>query len=81
MNNQDRKMLARVEEVARYVGSLTPQNPADVAAIARNLPVATKASKAVAKALSALRLNDLEWAEDYLTEAERIIADAEKRAA
>lgn len=74
MNNQDRAFLARVEQVIREVGALYPPNPADIRAIATNLRIATKASKELASAVSALSRNELEWAEEYLRDAERTVA-------
>lgn len=74
MNNRERAFLLRVEEVMREIGTLSPPNPADIKAIATNLPIATKASKELTCAVSAFRRQEWEWAEDYLRDAEKIVA-------
>lgn len=74
MNNRDRAFLLRIEEVIREIGTLSPPNPADSKALATNLPIATKASKHLACAVSAFRRQEWEWAEDYLRDAERVVA-------
>jgi hypothetical protein len=71
MNQRERAIIDRLDGVIREIASLTPANPADLKAVAANLPVATAAAKSLTRVISALRCGD--WAEAciYLDRAER----------
>lgn len=74
MNRRDRESINRLDGVVREIGSLTPGNPTDVAAVARNLRIATAGSKALAAAISAVRVSDWRRAGEHLAAAEQITA-------
>lgn len=72
MNRRERGAIDLLDTVLRRVGSLTPQNPADVRAIATNLPIATEAAKSLSRAIGAMRGDDWESVDYYLGMAARV---------
>lgn len=74
MTKRERELLVGIFEVTNTIGSLTPQNPADLKAITHNLPTATRAAKATASAISNLGYGDFDLCADYIDVAKRILA-------
>lgn len=72
-NRRERATMDRLDGVIREIGSLTPQNPADIRAISTNLRLATTASKALSAAIVALRADDWAGVNHHLGRAERIV--------
>lgn len=72
MTGRERATVDRVDAVLRIIGSLTPRNPADIRAVATNLPIATKAAKSLSSAIAALRTGDWDSVNYHLDAAEQI---------
>ncbi len=73
LNRNEREFVDRLDKVLKHIGSLTPANPADLRAIAENLPIATRSAKHLSSAIAALRASDWDSAEYHLGNAEGIV--------
>lgn len=73
MNARERKVIDRIDDVLRVIGSLTPQNPADIQAITRNLPLATKGARHASAAITYLRSGEWWFLDAELADAERLL--------
>lgn len=76
MNRTEKIAIDRIDTAVRVIASLTPSNPADVAAISRNLRHAVGGAKAIRQAITALRAQDWPEFEDRMDEADRALAEA-----
>lgn len=74
LRRRERAVLDRVDDVVRTVGTLNPQNPADVAAVARNFRIATSASRMASEAARCARRGMFEEAEAFVAEAEQLVS-------
>jgi hypothetical protein len=73
VNSKERVLMNRVYDCLAEMGSLMPPNPANIAAISRNLRLSTQAAKSLRTVLSHLNFRDYDEAEEELAEAERLL--------
>lgn len=74
MNRRERAQLARVVACLGELSSLRPPNPANVAAVAANLRIATEASSELGSALPYLANGLLREASERIGAAERLLS-------
>ena len=73
MTKRNREVVDRIASVLAEVERLSPSNPADTAAIFRNMRVATEAARQLHFAIISLRFDDYDSAADHLADAEATV--------
>ncbi len=73
MSIRERALMNRIYDCLVEMGSLMPSNPANIAAISKNLKLGTDAAKSLRTVLSHINFRDYGEADEELTCVERLL--------